>query len=569
LEQGAANFRRWCGGQTMSTAKAWRADTVTAPVSRLKTAASTGMNPCRPTGALRPSFQQASQMTTGNLFTTLDAGMAAAGDKAAFVPPSGKGLTYKQLRAVTGRLANTLVALGVQPGDRVMVQAEKSITSVCLYLAVLKVGAVYNPLNTAYTTAELDYFIGDAEPALLVVPKTVKAAVAALSVAKKITAIETLEADGTGSILERAFTHSDVHKTVERSPKDLAALLYTSGTTGRSKGAMITHENLVSNAETLCNYWGFNRDDVLLHALPIFHVHGLFVALHTALINGNTMLWHAKFDLDGVLADLPKATVMMGVPTFYTRLLGSTKFDHATCSKLRLVIAGSAPLLAETHVAFKARTGLDIVERYGMTETGMITSNPYKDGERLAGTVGFALPGISVRIASPEGQVLPAGETGVLEVKGPNVFTGYWRNPDKTREEFRPDGYFVTGDVAVMAPDGRVSIVGRAKDLIISGGFNVYPKEIEDEINAMPGVGEAAVIGLPHPDFGEGVAAVVTAAPGQTAPSEAEIIGRLATRLAKFKQPKRVFLVAELPRNAMGKVQKAELRKTYQSTFKS
>jgi malonyl-CoA/methylmalonyl-CoA synthetase len=508
-------------------------------------------------------------MTNANLFTRLEAGMVAAGQRVAFVQPDGFKLCYDQVRSVTARFANALVALGVKPGDRVMVQAEKSITSVCIYLAVLKIGAVYNPLNTAYTAAELEYFIGDAEPTLLLLPKAAKPTVAALEVAKKIAAIETLETDGKGSIVDLAFKQSDKHQTVVRTPQDLAALLYTSGTTGRSKGAMITHQNLVSNAETLSDYWGFRADDVLLHALPIFHVHGLFVALHTALLSGVTMLWHAKFDVDAVLADLPQASVMMGVPTFYTRLLGTEKFTSQQCQKLRLVVAGSAPLLAETHVAFKARTGLDIVERYGMTETGMITSNPYKTGERVAGTVGYALPGISVRIAAPDGKVLAPKTAGVLEVNGPNVFSGYWRNPEKTKEEFRPDGYFITGDVAEMGLDGRVSIVGRAKDLIISGGFNVYPKEIEDEINAMPGIGEAAVIGLPHPDFGEGVAAVVTAATGQTAPSEAEIIGQLAGRLAKFKQPKRVFLVAELPRNAMGKVQKAELRKTYQGTFKS
>ena len=507
-------------------------------------------------------------MTHGNLFTRLDAGMATAGRKTAFVQPDGFTLRYDQVRSITCRFANALVALGVKPGDRVMVQAEKSITLVCLYLAVLKIGAVYNPLNTAYTAAELEYFIGDAEPALLLVPKATKPALAALSVAQAIKSIETLEADGTGSIVDLAFKQPDRHQTVARTPKDLAALLYTSGTTGRSKGAMITHENLVSNAETLTEYWGLRTDDVLLHALPIFHVHGLFVALHTALLNGVEMLWHAKFDVDAVLADLPKATVMMGVPTFYTRLLGTEKFTAAQCQKLRLVIAGSAPLLAETYVAFKARSGLEIVERYGMTETGMITSNPYKSGARMAGTVGYALPGISVRIAAPDGKVLAPKTAGVLEVKGPNVFSGYWRNPEKTKEEFRPDGYFITGDVAEMGLDGRVTIVGRAKDLIISGGYNVYPKEIEDEINAMPGIGEAAVIGLPHPDFGEGVAAVVTAAAGMTAPSEAEIIGQLAGRLAKFKQPKRVFLVGELPRNAMGKVQKAELRKIYQGTFK-
>ncbi len=508
-------------------------------------------------------------MTDANLFTRLDAGMKSAARNVAFVQAGGITLRYDQLRSAAGRFANTLAALGVKPGDRVMVQAEKSITSVCIYLAVLKLGAVYNPLNTAYTAAELEYFIGDAEPTVLLISKAAKAALAALPVAKNIKAIETLEADGSGSILDLAFKQSDVHATVARTPKDLAALLYTSGTTGRSKGAMITHENLVSNVETLSTEWGFSNADVLLHALPIFHVHGLFVALHTALLNGAKILWHTKFDLNAVLADLPDATVMMGVPTFYTRMLGTPKFTAELCKKLRLVIAGSAPLLAETHIEFKARTGLDIVERYGMTETGMITSNPYRTGERIAGTVGFALPGVSVRIASADGKVLPTGEPGVLEVKGPNVFAGYWRNPEKTKEEFRADGYFISGDLATQADDGRVTIVGRSKDLIISGGFNVYPKEIEDEINALEGIGEAAVIGLPHPDFGEGVAAVVTAAADKPAPVEADIIAALGGRLAKFKLPKRVFVVPELPRNAMGKVQKADLRSTYQATFKN
>lgn len=507
-------------------------------------------------------------MIDANLFSRLDRSMSAAGTKTAFADTKGFTLRYDQLRSAAGRFANALIALGVKPGDRVMVQAEKSITSVCIYLAVLKIGAVYNPLNTAYTAAELDYFIGDAEPTVLLVSKTAKPALAALPSAKSIKAIETLEPDGTGSILDLAFEQSNECKTVARAPKDLAALLYTSGTTGRSKGAMITHENLVSNAETLCDYWGCVSGDVLLHALPIFHVHGLFVALHTALLSGASIIWHSKFELEQVLKDLPRATVMMGVPTFYTRLLGTPKFTKEQCAKLRLVVAGSAPLLAETHVEFKKRTGLEIVERYGMTETGMITSNPYKGGKREAGSVGYALPGVSVRIASTEGSILPTGETGVLEVKGPNVFSGYWRNPEKTKEEFRPDGYFITGDMATMAADGRVAIVGRAKDLIISGGFNVYPKEVEDEINAIAGVGEAAVIGLPHPDFGEGVAAVVTGAAGQAVPAEADIIAALSGRLAKFKLPKRVFVVPELPRNAMGKVQKAELRKIYQTTFK-
>ena len=331
---------------------------------------------------------------------------------------------------------------------------------------------------------------------------------------------------------------------------------------------MITHENLVSNAETLSRTWGFRADDVLLHALPIFHVHGLFVALHTALLNGLTMHWLQKFESDEVLRLLPSSTVMMGVPTFYTRLLADPRFGRDHVGAMRLVISGSAPLLAETHVAFESRTGHKILERYGMTEAGMVTSNPYLGGDRIAGTVGFALPAVSVRVADPDGQVLAAGEVGVLEFKGPNVFAGYWRNPDKTKEEFRTDGFFISGDLATIASDGRVTIVGRAKDLIISGGFNVYPKEIETEINDLPGVGEAAVIGIPHPDFGEGVIAVVTAAPGaDVVPTEAGIIGAIAGRLAKFKQPKRVFIVADLPRNAMGKVQKAELRAIYGKVF--
>ncbi|NOU08239.1 MAG: malonyl-CoA synthase [Hyphomicrobiaceae bacterium] len=502
-----------------------------------------------------------------NLYTLLDAAFVRAGERPAIIE-NGRTLSYRDLRRQTAQYANALITLGVTPGDRIMVQAEKSVSGVCLYLATLKVGAVYNPLNTAYTAAELDYFIGDAEPRILIIAASAKAKIAALAVSKNIAHIETLEPDGSGSIADRAAKCSDTHTTVPRQSSDLAALLYTSGTTGRSKGAMITHNNLSSNARTLSEYWSFSSNDVLLHALPIFHVHGLFVALHTALLNGATMLWHAKFDLDAVLKDLPKSTIMMGVPTFYTRLLGSPAFTRDSVKNMRLVISGSAPLLAETHVEFEARTGQKILERYGMTEAGMITSNPYAGGERLAGTVGYALPGIQVRIAAPDGKILPIGETGVLEVKGPNIFSGYWRNPEKTKEDFRADGYFISGDLSVMSPDGRVTIVGRAKDLIISGGFNVYPKEIETEINELPGVGESAVIGLPHPDFGEGVVAVITAAPGATPPTETAIIAALQDRLAKFKVPKRVYVLADLPRNAMGKVQKAELRKQYETTFK-
>jgi malonyl-CoA/methylmalonyl-CoA synthetase len=507
-------------------------------------------------------------MSDANLYTRLDAAFQRAGAKPALSAPGGATLTYRELAQAAARYANALVALGVGPGDRVMVQTEKSMAAVALYLGTLRCGAVYNPLNTAYTSAELDYFIGDAEPRVLVVSGAAKAKIAALASAAKVGSIETLEADGRGSIADKAATASPTHTIVPRAPDDLAALLYTSGTTGRSKGAMITHENLVSNALTLTDYWGFSSNDVLLHALPIFHVHGLFVALHTALLNGCTMHWLAKLDIEQVLTLLPRSTVMMGVPTFYTRLLGEPRFAREHCAVMRLFISGSAPLLAETHVAFKARTGFDILERYGMTETGMITSNPYHHGERVAGTVGYALPGIAVRVATPEGDVLPTGEIGVIEVKGPNVFKGYWRNPEKTKEDFRAGGWFITGDVGQIAPDGRVTIVGRAKDLVISGGYNVYPIEIETEINTFPGVVESAVIGVPHPDFGEAVVAVIARDKTTAPPGEAALIAALSDRLAKFKLPKRVFMLDDLPRNAMGKVQKAELRKTYGETFK-
>jgi malonyl-CoA/methylmalonyl-CoA synthetase len=505
----------------------------------------------------------------GNLFRHLEAAITKAGEKPVFLVPGATAVSYRRLAAEISKYANALTACGVKPGDRVAVQVEKSVANVCLYLACLKAGAVFNPLNTAYTAAELEYFIEDAEPALVVVSSATAVKLCASKIKESLVRLETLEADGSGSLADLAAAQSPSFSTVPRDAKDMAALLYTSGTTGRSKGAMITHENLTTNALTLSSYWGFRDDDVLLHALPIFHVHGLFVALHTALLNGCTMHWLAKFELDEVMHLLPKSTAIMGVPTFYTRLLGVSQFGKDHCARLRLAISGSAPLLAETHVEFEKRTGLQILERYGMTEAGMITSNPYHDGSRVAGTVGYALPGIDVRVATPEGKILPKGEVGVLEVKGPNVFAGYWRNPEKTREDFRPDGYFITGDLAQIAMDGRVSIVGRAKDLIISGGFNVYPKEIETEINALPGIAESAVVGIPHPDFGEGVIAVVTMAAGSKALTEAEVIGPLKERLAKFKLPKRVFVVADLPRNAMGKVQKAELRKTYGVLFKS
>ncbi len=502
-----------------------------------------------------------------NFLAALETEMRGAGDAAAFETADGTITTYASLVEEVGRAAAALKALGIKPGDRVMVQVDKSLPNVFLYLATLKVGAVYNPLNSAYTPAELEYFIADAEPSLIVASAQRIAEIEPVAAANKVHSLLTMGPDGSGSFMDLARRQKPLRTTVMRAPDDLASLIYTSGTTGRSKGAMITHRNIASNARTLHSYWGFVPGDVLLHALPIFHVHGLFVALHTALLNRSRILWLPKFELEEFMRLMPRATVIMGVPTFYTRLLGSNSFGKRHCRRLRLAISGSAPLLAETHEEFTRRSGHKILERYGMTEAGMITSNPYEGGEREPGTVGYALPRISVRICDGKGKPVPAGEVGVLEVKGPNVFKGYWRNPKKTKEEFRKDGYFISGDLATMAEDGRVTIVGRAKDLIITGGFNVYPKEIEEELNALPGIDESAVVGVPHPDFGEGIVAVVTPQPGRKPPREADILAALGKRLAKFKLPKRVFLAKELPRNAMGKVQKNTLSAKYRTTF--
>jgi len=501
-----------------------------------------------------------------NLFAILEQAFARASEAIAFDLGQEGQISYGALSRRVGQMANALESLGVAPGDRVTAQVEKSIANVCLYLATMKCGAIYNPLNTAYTAAELGYFLADAEPRLLVVPDNRRGALEGAVREAGVQAVETMEADGGGSLTQRAEAMESAHATAFRQPDDLAALIYTSGTTGRSKGAMITHENLSSNARVLHDYWGFVPGDVLLHALPVFHVHGLFVALHTAFLNGSRMLWRSRFDVEEVMRLLPEATVMMGVPTFYTRLLAREDFTRDQCRSMRLFVSGSAPLLAETHQAFQERLGHRILERYGMTEAGMITSNPYQGGQRVAGTVGYALPGISLRVADAGGRELARGDIGTLEVRGPNVFKGYWRMPEKTAEEFRDDGYFITGDMATIAEDGRVSIVGRSKDLIISGGFNVYPKEIEQELDQLEGIGESAVIGLAHPDFGEGVVAVVTSA-GSVPANEADIISALDGRLARFKLPKRVFVVDALPRNAMGKVQKAELRVRFAGTF--
>jgi len=494
---------------------------------------------------------------SGNLYLRFEESFARNARRTAIrSPDGGERLTFGELAQGVARYANALAVLGVEPGDRVTVQVEKSIANVMLYLAVMKAGAVYQPLNTAYTDSEVAYFVEDAEPKLIVCDPARQSAMRALADRCKVFAVVNLDAQGQGSLAAIAASMDDRHETATREADDLAGLLYTSGTTGRSKGAMITHANLRSNAETLVDLWRITPGDILLHALPIFHVHGLYVALNTAFLSGAEMVWFAKFDAKAMIAAMPSATLMMGVPTFYTRLMGDEGFTREAAQHMRLFISGSAPLLAETHKAFEARTGHAILERYGMTETGMITSNPY-DGERLPGSVGFALPGVSVRIR--------AEQPGVIEVKGPNVFKGYWRMPEKTREDFTPDHWFITGDVGTIDEQGRVAIVGRAKDLIISGGFNVYPKEIEDALDLIPGVSESAVIGVPHPDFGEAVVAVVTAGP-VLAP-EAEIIARLSTSLARFKVPKRIFTVSELPRNAMGKVLKAELRKRYASSF--
>jgi malonyl-CoA/methylmalonyl-CoA synthetase len=496
----------------------------------------------------------------GNLFELIHRS-AAAGGRPAIRSVDGQVLDYAGLVARSGQLANALGDLGVQPGDRVAVQVEKSPEAILLYLACLRAGAVYLPLNTAYTLTELAYFIGDAEPRLVVCSPDRREALAASGSA----VVGTLDAGGRGSLSERADAASPDFTDVARWPDDLAAILYTSGTTGRSKGAMLSHANLASNALTLRQAWRFTADDVLLHALPIFHTHGLFVATNVTLLSGASMIFLPKFDAGAVLRLLPDATVMMGVPTFYVRLLQEQGLEQAA-RNIRLFVSGSAPLLAETHREWQARTGHAILERYGMTETNMNTSNPY-DGPRVPGSVGPPLAGVEVRITDPEtGSPLGAGEVGMIEVRGPNVFSGYWRMPEKTAAEFRVEGFFITGDLGTIDERGYVHIVGRAKDLVISGGFNVYPKEVEDEIDALPGVVESAVIGLPHPDLGEGVTAVVVTAPG-AALNEAGVQAALAERLAGYKRPKRVLFVPDLPRNTMGKVQKAELRNRWADLY--
>ncbi|HEY8580131.1 MAG TPA: malonyl-CoA synthase, partial [Beijerinckiaceae bacterium] len=435
---------------------------------------------------------------------------APSPDKVFLETPEGRKLTYGDLHAGSGRIANLLKARGVEAGDRVAVQVEKSPDAVLLYLACLRAGAVFLPLNTAYTPAEISYFLGDAEPRVFVCDPGARDKLADVAKAAGVAHVETLGVREDGSLTEAAKGQPADFADVERGPDDLAAILYTSGTTGRSKGAMLSHDNLASNALTLVDYWRFTDKDVLIHALPIYHTHGLFVAMNTLLLAGGSMFFLPKLDADLMLRLMGRgATAMMGVPTFYTRLLQHPGLTKEATKGMRLFVSGSAPLLAETHREWTARTGHAILERYGMTETNMNTSNPY-DGDRVPGAVGFPLPGVSVRIADPEtGAALPQGEIGMIEVKGPNVFKGYWRMPEKTASEFRKDGFFITGDLGRIDERGYVHIVGRDKDLVITGGFNVYPIEVETEIDALPGVVESAVVGLPHADFGEGVTAVV------------------------------------------------------------
>ena len=544
---------------------------------------------------IKPPSNPQSDGPNSNLFAALRGAFPADLDAVAIETDNDLHYTWRDLERATAMLANLLVSLELPPGARIAVQVEKSVEAAMLYLATLRAGYVFLPLNTAYQSAEIEYFIGNAEPAVVVCSPKNFGWVSKIAFKAGTQNVFTLGDERTGSLLARAVHCSDQHTPVHNAPDDLAAILYTSGTTGRSKGAMLSHGNMLSNALVLKDYWGWRNPgalpeqggDVLIHALPIFHVHGLFVALHGALINGSKMIWLGKFDPKLVLRKMPEATVFMGVPTLYTRLLAEPGLNADAVRNMRLFVAGSAPLLIETFTEWQERTGHTILERYGMSETAMLTSNPYAadarypdppdpdargasranppvshQSGRRGGTVGFPLPGVSLRVQDDDGKSLPVGEIGGIQVKGPNVFKAYWRMPEKTAEEFTADGYFKTGDVGKIDERGYVTIVGRSKDLIISGGYNVYPAEIEGYINELPGVAESALVGVPHPDFGEVGVAVVVARPGAILAAE-QIIASLKAKLANFKIPKRCVVVAELPRNTMGKVQKNVLRAQY------
>ncbi len=498
-----------------------------------------------------------------NLFDYLSTPYQHQPDKICLSVASGHGLRdfrWEEIDALSARMANWLDALGLAPQSRILVQTEKSAEALCFYLACLRSGMIYVPLNTAYQQAELAYFIADAEPGLVLGRPQDLALLRQLANPQNCQHVYGLAPgyDADDSILTACATYPVQHQTVTLAPQQLAAILYTSGTTGRSKGAMLSHQNLLSNAQTLHQIWHWQANDVLLHSLPLFHVHGLFVACHGALLAGAKMILLEKFELDTVLRHLPQASIFMGVPTYYVRLLGSREFSAAHCRSLRLAISGSAPLLLDTFKEFQQRTGHTILERYGMSETTMLSSNPYQ-GIRKPGSVGPALPGVSLRIVDAGQRHCNAGEIGAIQVQGPNVFAGYWQMPEKTASEFTADGYFITGDLGYLDQDGYLYIVGRSKDLIISGGYNVYPKEIESYLDALPGVAESAVIGLPHSDFGEAVCAVVVPHAGASL-QEHELIAQLKQHIANFKVPKKIVIMTELPRNTMGKVQKNLLR---------
>lgn len=506
-----------------------------------------------------------------NLYQVLSEKFSEAGDSVALrMPETGLQWTYNQLAERTAQYASLLTAEGLKAGDRVAVQVEKGAEALAIYLGVLQSGGTYLPMNTAYTKSELKYFVENAEPTFVICSSTQTEAFSEIN--GQITEtfkLFTLDGDSVGSVCDAANTMAKTFVTVERAENDLAAILYTSGTTGRPKGAMISHSNLLNNGQVLLDYWGWKEGDVLLHALPIFHVHGLFVACSCALLNASEMIFYSKFDAKKVMEELPNATVMMGVPTFYTRLLAEESFTKELADNVRLFISGSAPLLEETFDEFEKRTGKPILERYGMTETGMNTSNPL-NGKRIAGTVGYPLPGTDVRITDSENTPLAANEVGSLQVKGPNVFQGYWRMPEKTKEEFTADGYFITGDLGKIDDHGYVSIVGRSKDLIISGGYNIYPKEVEMVLNDIVNVDESAVFAFEHPDFGEGVAAAIIRSDAQTTLCEDSLMKVCKEQLAGFKVPRRIIYLDELPRNTMGKVQKNILRELYgQKTYLS
>ena len=500
---------------------------------------------------------------SGNFYSLLRERFSSYLEKPFLSLPDGRSYSYGEMDALSEQMAGAIAECGAKPGDRMLVQVEKSSENIALYLGALRAGVVYTPLNTAYTQDELSYFLRDAEPVIFVCDPARKVELTHVANTAGVETLLTLGRDGSGSLMKAAAAANPIKHITTRHRDDLAVILYTSGTTGRSKGAMLSHDNLASNALALNNLWEFTQEDVLLHALPVFHIHGLFVALHTAMLSACELLFLPQFSVPDIRKTLPRATMMMGVPTFYTRLLGDNSFNETSCAHMRLFISGSAPLTIEAFDAFKERTGCAILERYGMSEAGMIASNPLA-GERVAGSVGFALPDVEIRITDDKGDPAPIGVSGNVEISGPNVFKGYWRNPDKTREAFAEDGFFLTGDIGALDEQGRLTLAGRSKDMIIAGGYNIYPKEIEQILDAIPGVTESAVIGAPHADMGEGVVAALV---GDENQADREILDEAVASLARFKRPRRFYWLDALPRNAMGKVQKQILREQFKNAF--